>query len=245
MCWPLFLSLFLVISQSGDVPQPVLRLMKAYPDKVVGYETNRILFADGTSLLYDDGETKTAQQLLEDPDIEDMFHYPYPKAESSVRNDAGRIRNDAFFRKLYGQTQKEVEAQLVTIDWCPKLVGGKIRVTRANGVDKAFRALSAELDRHPEFKPYLQKIGGTFNWRKVAGTSRMSAHSFGMTVDLNTAYSDYWQWDCRCTDEGRKLAYRNRIPEKLVAIFEKHGFIWGGKWEHYDTMHFEYRPELL
>jgi len=30
-----------------------------------------------------------------------------------------------------------------------------------------------------------------------------------------------------------------------VAVFERHGFIWGGKWFHYDTMHFEYRPELL
>ncbi|MDD5211432.1 MAG: M15 family metallopeptidase, partial [Sulfuricurvum sp.] len=25
----------------------------------------------------------------------------------------------------------------------------------------------------------------------------------------------------------------------------KYGFIWGGRWYHYDTMHFEYRPELL
>jgi hypothetical protein len=30
-----------------------------------------------------------------------------------------------------------------------------------------------------------------------------------------------------------------------VAVFERHGFIWGGRWAHYDTMHFEYRPELL
>ena len=26
---------------------------------------------------------------------------------------------------------------------------------------------------------------------------------------------------------------------------ERHGFIWGGKWYHYDTLHFEYRPGLL
>ena len=32
---------------------------------------------------------------------------------------------------------------------------------------------------------------------------------------------------------------------EVVEIFEKYGFIWGGKWYHYDTMHFEYRPELL
>ena len=34
-------------------------------------------------------------------------------------------------------------------------------------------------------------------------------------------------------------------PTEIVAIFEKHGFIWGGKWYHFDTMHFEFRPELL
>ena len=32
---------------------------------------------------------------------------------------------------------------------------------------------------------------------------------------------------------------------EIVDIFERHGFIWGGKWYHYDTMHFEHRPELL
>jgi hypothetical protein len=37
----------------------------------------------------------------------------------------------------------------------------------------------------------------------------------------------------------------NRIPWEIVEVFEKHGFISGGKWYHYDTMHFEYRPELL
>ena len=30
----------------------------------------------------------------------------------------------------------------------------------------------------------------------------------------------------------------------IVHIFEKHGFIWGGRWLHYDTMHFEFRPEF-
>ncbi|MGC1959145.1 MAG: M15 family metallopeptidase, partial [Pseudolabrys sp.] len=38
---------------------------------------------------------------------------------------------------------------------------------------------------------------------------------------------------------------RNRIPIEIVRIFEKQGFIWGGYWYHFDTMHFEYRPELL
>jgi hypothetical protein len=35
------------------------------------------------------------------------------------------------------------------------------------------------------------------------------------------------------------------MPREIVDAFERHGFIWGGRWYHYDTMHFEYRPELL
>ena len=83
-------------------------------------------------------------------------------------------------------------------------------------------------------------------WRTVRGTnSRLSPHSFGIAIDLNTKYSNYWQWDCKCTSENVDLSYKNKIPQGIIDIFEKHGFIWGGKWYHYDTMHFEYRPELL
>jgi hypothetical protein len=34
-------------------------------------------------------------------------------------------------------------------------------------------------------------------------------------------------------------------PSVVVEIFEKHGFVWGGKWYHFDNMHFEYRPEII
>jgi hypothetical protein len=42
-----------------------------------------------------------------------------------------------------------------------------------------------------------------------------------------------------------KGPYRNRVPYEIVEIFERHGFIWGGKWGHFYTMHFEYRPEFF
>jgi len=58
-------------------------------------------------------------------------------------------------------------------------------------------------------------------------------------IDINVKYSAYWRWN-----KG-KYRYRNSIPYAIVKAFEDNGFIWGGKWYHYDTMHFEYRPELL
>jgi hypothetical protein len=67
-------------------------------------------------------------------------------------------------------------------------------------------------------------------------------HSWGAAIDITTAYSDYWRWS---RGGGDPPLYRNRIPADIVAVFARHGFIWGGNWAHFDTMHFEYRPELL
>jgi hypothetical protein len=41
------------------------------------------------------------------------------------------------------------------------------------------------------------------------------------------------------------LSERWMPPDIVIDIFEKEGFIWGGKWTVWDNMHFEYRPELI
>ena len=204
-----------------------------------------MVFQSGKTLLYDDHKAKSAQELLDNPDIEDQLHYAYNRGESRYNTDAGRIRNDAFFKELYGKTAKDVQANLTSVIWCPTLVHQKIQFSTINGANLALEKVSAELDQHPEWKAYLTNIGGTFNWRLISGTQRLSAHAFGITIDINTAYSNYWQWDCGCKNEDAPLGYKNRIPMGIVEIFEKYGFIWGGRWKHYDTMHFEYRPEFF
>ena len=233
----------------NDVPINVKMLMRNY-NAIKGYKDNKLIFSDNSTMVYDDGiKSKTNEQLLNNPDIEDQFIYDYPKGNiitnKHKKNDPGRIRNEKFFKKIYGENCQDVKKNLTTVIWCPKLVNQKILVTKVNKVDERIRLISAELDKLPQFKKYLQNIGGTFNWRNIKGTNRLSMHSFGMTIDLNTKYSNYWQWDCSCTNEKQGLTYNNRIPQEIVDIFEKNGFIWGGKWEHYDTMHFEFRPELL
>jgi hypothetical protein len=34
-------------------------------------------------------------------------------------------------------------------------------------------------------------------------------------------------------------------PQEVIAAFEREGFAWGGKWDFFDNMHFEFRPELF
>lgn len=230
-----------------DVPENVVKLLNCYPD-ITEYKDNYVYFSDGSKLIYDDGKEKTFDQLLDEADIEDMFRFKYKKWDSLIpfQYDPGRIRNEDFFKKIYGSSKSAVQNHLTKISWCPKLVNQEILVTTKNDLHLKIDSLSKELDTHPEFKKYIQNIGGTFVWRKISGTDRLSMHSFGMTIDINVSFSNYWQWDCGCKSESTVLKeYSNRIPLELVRIFEKYGFIWGGNWYHFDTMHFEYRPELL
>lgn len=235
-------------ARPSPAPDGVARLLKAYPEHLAGAAPNGVRWRDGTVMPYDDGvRDKSFAELLDRPDLEDTFRFDYDtkRAAPAENQDPGRIRFEPFFLKMYGATKEEVRANLVEVVWLPRTVNQKILVTRVNGVDEKVRRISEELDGAPEFATYLKDIAGTFNWRKISGTNRLSTHSFGITMDINARHSNYWQWDCKCKDEAVRLVYRNRVPMKIVEVFERHGFIWGGRWYHYDTMHFEYRPELL
>ena len=102
-------------------------------------------------------------------------------------------------------------------------------------------AFPPPLERHLDDLACLPGAG-TFNWRKIAGTERRSNHSFGTAIDLNVNKAAYWRWQ---TPAQLTTFSRKNWPNEIVEAFERHGFIWGGKWWHFDTMHFEYRPEII
>jgi hypothetical protein len=216
-------------------------LVRAYPAFLKGCSGNSLIWRDGTRMRYDDGRRKSFEQALNHPDLEDMFRYHYPRGASGYNKppaknfDPGRIRYEPLFKKMYGSSGAQVRRHLTTVNW----FGQKVRVTTVNGVASRLRAVARDLAGKPHLRKYLAPIGGTFKWRHIAGTNRLSVHSFGAAIDINVKYSAYWRWN-----KG-PYRYRNRIPLEIVKAFERHGFIWGGKWYHYDTMHFEYRPELL
>jgi hypothetical protein len=233
-------------------PEPgtiAARLIAAYPTFLERRDGNALVWRDGKRMAIDDGRgPKAPAARLEAPDIKDMFVQPYPfgAAQPPERDsDPGRARYDELFAGMYGDCRRnQVRANLVPIVWLPKKWGKTLEVTRINGVAEKLAAVSAELDALPaRFDTYLFPPVGTYNCRPIAGTDRQSPHGFGIAIDIAIKQTDYWRWTKPGAD-GR-YAYKNRIPAEIVAIFEKHGFIWGGKWYHYDTMHFEYRPELL
>ncbi|MEO0852615.1 MAG: M15 family metallopeptidase [Cyanobacteria bacterium J06648_11] len=222
----------------------LLRL--AYRDYISDIDATHVIMKDGSRILIDDGRQKSHMQRLVSADIEDMLSQVYPLLDcmsvdaKPARNfDPGRIRNEAFFRAVYGGDRRSAGRQLATVRW----FGRPIRFTAAAGADEALAKVANELATLQDLDSQLvSSIGGTFNWRRIAGTNRLSVHSFGAAIDLNVKFADYWRWSGG--KPGSVPSYQNRIPANVIRVFEKHNFIWGGRWYHYDTMHFEYRPEL-
>ncbi|MEZ5816548.1 MAG: M15 family metallopeptidase [Hyphomicrobiaceae bacterium] len=226
------------------------RLVAAYPDFLASVDGNELVWKDGTRMSLDDGRApKPFSELLAAPDIKDMFRWGYPAGRPAeapgVEVDPGRVRYQPLFDKMYGDcTKGGTKAHLVEITWLPKKARQRLLVSRVNGVDKRLAAVSRVLDELPaRFDRYLFPAAGTFNCRPIAGTTRPSAHGAGIAIDIAIKHAHYWRWTK--PDKAGRYPYRNSIPMEIVAAFEKEGFVWGGRWYHYDTMHFEYRPELI
>jgi hypothetical protein len=225
------------------------RLKEAYPDHITAVEGEAVVWRDGTRLTLDDGRgAKPFDDLVRAPDLQDIFAIPYPTGPlqpPAVDADPGRPRPEAFFDRMYGNCRAgEVAKNLVDVAWMPSRGRTTLKVTRVNGVAEKLKAVSDELEQLPRsFDRYLIPVAGTYACRVIAGTERLSTHGHGIAIDLALKHSDYWRWSK--PDAVGRYAWQNKIPEEIVRIFEKHGFIWGGRWYHYDTMHFEYRPELL
>ena len=248
--------------------QKAQALIAAYPDFLVSYDGTNLVWKDGNRIAFGDGrEDKPLDALLDKPDIADMFRWPYTFGESGFpaapEADPGRIRNEPFFEKMYGQCEKRPAggcasvtcsgAHLERVAWLPKSGGGTMQASSVNGAAAKLRLVAAELEAlGPEFTRYLAPNGGSYVPRCIARTTRLSVHSFGIAFDINPHYGQYWQYglpgalnERGVRERNIPLVYKNKIPLEIVNAFEKHGFIWGGKWYHFDGMHFEYRPEFL
>ena len=90
-----------------------------------------------------------------------------------------------------------------------------------------------------------------WSWRNIVDTQNRSFHAYGLAIDILPkslgGKETYWLWASQRNAEWWNISYNGRFhpPDAVIKAFESYGFIWGGKWLFFDTMHFEYRPEIL
>ncbi len=194
---------------------------------------------DGTRLAWDDGRAKDEEQALAAPDLQDTLAQPYPLGPLEpppAGANPGRVRAYPLLDATYGLPSALRTVQI-------RFLGQRLRVHPAvvEPLGRVERRLRVALALDPTLWTWLRPLGGGYVHRRIAGTTRLSVHSYGIAVDLAVAQADYWRWQ-RPRGAPR---WRNRFPASVVAAFEAEGFVWGGRWERYDTPHFEYRPELF
>jgi hypothetical protein len=230
--------------------QDILCMMMAYPEHVTDIKLGDkgmvyLILKSGKMLLYDDKKNKNFEQKLENPDIQDMMEQIYPlNSITQIMDenyDPGRFRVNTLLKEVYGGTKDRVEAKLTGVN-----VGyGSLRFNGVNKASDALKNVMIELMPLAKIRRDIRNnvipCSGTFNYRLISGTNRLSAHSFGIAIDLAVNKKDYWKWASKKQGTERLASY----PKEIAEIFEKNYFIWGGKWNHFDIMHFEYRPEII
>lgn len=236
-------------SPTSDRSAIAIALEHAYDGVEVRDETGVVLLPSGIALSLGRDDGRHPSDRLRDASIAEQFSQTYPLDFDPHHReqpwfDPGRARNDSFFRTLWFETEWAAASSLAAVTYSGSNVKTRFSVTSARCVAAHLQAAFDAIAKHgPEMDVFFESVGGGFNWRKIAGTNRLSAHSFGIAVDLNTTLGGYWRWTG--AKAGSVGVFRNQYPEALIREMERHGFIWGGKWHHFDGMHFEYRPELI
>jgi hypothetical protein len=226
-------------------------LFQTYGSAIRGLEVispNRVylVMRDGQKIIYDDGRTKSFEEKLQHADLKDMLSQLYkpgkPSAVTPPDQDPGRIRVGAFFNAVYGATAGQVQGNLVPVNFAGVRASFNSQNGAAAALGRVGEKLSQVIASNPGRRGYVFPLAGTYNRRSIAGTERLSPHSWGIAIDLHKG--NYWRWG-KNVGPMELLALQAEYPLEIVKAFEEQGFIWGGKWYHYDVMHFEYRPELL
>ena len=168
-CW----SIFCGTGAKSDVVLDVL--VRAYPEQLAAHDGQHLIWKDGTRQPISDGRpNKTFDELLNHPSIIDQFEIPYRLGAQttlpSVNEDPGRIRNEDFFKKMYGDCRKgEVAGRLRPVRWLPHRGGGTIMATQVNGIADRLEQISAELEKlPPSITQYAVPSSGVYSCRKIA-----------------------------------------------------------------------------
>ncbi len=90
-----------------------------------------------------------------------------------------------------------------------------------------------------------------FNYREIAGSSKLSRHALGLAIDINPKYNPYVKEKngevlvspsngFLYADRSQEFSYKIAEGDLCLQLFREHGFTWGGSWNSVkDYQHFE------
>lgn len=233
----------------------VVALVQAYGallDSVTSAEGDVVFFAGGRAVHFQDGRLLGRDELEQAEDFSSQF-YPYsfePLSEPPVLTE-GLAHSTALQEILFGTTETQIRRHCTSVTFLDhRMFVNSISVESLRAVEEEIRDAAAG---DPAVAAWIRELQITYSFitRDVAGSDGRSLHGWGLAVDLVPAsYGGkhvYWRWSRvfnRQSWHEIPVSARWSPPQPVIEAFERHGFVWGGKWPRFDTIHFEYRPEI-
>ena len=204
-------------------------------------------------------------------DLYSSFLYPYQKQlhdpSTFTKEDIERIRNFTspknrqsgkgtppfLYDIIYDcKSRISVESHIDTTSFLNKKTNAHEYIHKV--LEKVEKEIFEVAKNNSEVQDFINKIASadSYSWRVISDSGNRSFHSLGLAIDILpkgwNSKNLYWAWR-RDIDKNNwmllPLERRWMPPQKVIEIFENHGFVWGGKWIIWDNMHFEYRPEVI
>jgi hypothetical protein len=200
-----------------------------FADIIVPFEVAAQLGSPGVNALVVSAqqEAETLVEALEPLGDVELRRPPEPE-QSTSRPTNGSVELEPFTYTSRGDGTIAihgdwVQRNIVNVD-IPRM--GTTRCHRAM-VPQLYAALQEIIDEglYDHFKP--EQFGGCWVPRHIMWNPNrgLSMHSWGLAIDFNV--QDNW------------YGAEPQMDPRIVAIFKKWGFAWGGDWSTPDGMHFE------
>ena len=221
-------------------------------------------------LYWADGKFLPKEEL-KNKDLYSPFLYRYPKEipdpKDFTTEDVERIRNFSnpknrtegkgtppfLYDVIYDcKSRIAVESHIKSFSFLGKRSNPHEYTHKA--LEKVEKDILEAAKTDEEIKTFIEKLDSadSYSWRSISDSGNRSFHSLGLAFDILPkgwkTKNLYWAWRRDLDKENWMLLPLDRRwmpPQKVIEIFESHGFLWGGKWIIWDNMHFEYRPEVI
>jgi hypothetical protein len=244
-------------SESDQDDPRVRALVEAYGhlvDSVVHRDGDVVFVLGPRHIHFQDGRMLEAGRLENREECDPIFYrYSLDRLTEPLPGPVGLPTYcDDWLESLWGRSEVQIREHGRSVRFLdhPMFVNEIVVGPLAAVEGEILRAAT----RDGSVSDWIERLEITYSFsnRDIAGSDARSRHSWGMAVDLvPSSYEGlhvYWRWSRVFDREGwYRIPVERRWspPQPVIEIFEQHGFIWGGKWAHFDAIHFEYRPEIL
>lgn len=222
-------------------------------DSIAYGEDDVVFEMGGRKIHFQDGRMLDAERLDQAPTCDPVF-YTYPLGPLSEALPVGTRPSYCthWQEGLFGHTEGEIREHGAAA----RFLGHRLFVNEllVGPLAAVERDVAAAARSDPAVRRWVDELWITYSFidREIAGTNTRSQHAWGFAVDFVPRSYDgkavYWRWSRALDPQGWSripLDGRWSPPRRVIEIFEEHGFVWGGKWGYFDTVHFEYRPAIL